>query len=140
MRPLTFINGVILGSAASLGGSLAVIIFFRWVMTLDATLDQSVVQGHLPLGALVTDMLLFLALTALAALAFWGELRARRWRTVADAALGVGLVAVFLWFFADPAARARDFLLLALLAAAGGVLASVAWRLGLTARFARWLG
>ena len=101
MRPLAFINGVILGSAASLGGAIAVILFFRWVMTLDATLDQTVVQGHLPLGALAADMFLFLALTAVAALAFLGELRERRWRAAADLGLAAALTAVFIWFFAE---------------------------------------
>lgn len=140
MRPLTFINGVILGSAASLGGAIGVILFFRWVMTLDPTLDQTVVQANLQFGTLLTDMLLFLALTALAALAFWGELRERRWRAVADLALAAGLAAVFIWFFADAATRARDLLLLALAAVATAAALSVAWRLGLTAKFAHWLG
>ncbi len=139
MRPLAFINGVILGSAGSLGGAIGVILFFRWVMTLDSSLDQTVVVGHLPLAALVTDMSLFLALTALAALAFWGELRERRWRAGADLALAAGLAAVFIWFFADAATRARDFLLLAFAAVAAAAALSVAWRLGLTAKFAQWL-
>ena len=140
MRPLTFFNGVILGCAASLGGAIAVILFFRWVMTQDSTLDQTVVQGDLPFAALVTDMLLFQALAAVAALAFWGELRQRRWRAAADAVLGLALAAVFIWFFADAAARARELLLLACVAVAGAAAASVAWRLGLTGKFADWLG
>ena len=139
MRPLAFINGVILGSAGALGGAIGVILFFRWVMTQDPTLDQTVVQGHLPLGALSADMLVFLALTAVAALAFWGELRERRWRTPADLALATALTAVFIWFFAAEATRARDFLLLGFVAVAAAAALSVAWRLGLTAKFTQWM-
>ena len=140
MSPLTFINGVILGSAGALGSVLGVILFFRWVMTGDPSLDQAVVQGSLPLGELLRDMLIFLGLSLLALAAFWGEVRLKPWRVAADFVLWVTLLWVLIFFFADPARYLRDAALLGAGAAALAVLFTVAGRLGLVARLARWLG
>lgn len=140
MRPLTFIIGVILGSAGALGGVLGVILFFRWIMTGDPGLDQAVVQGSLPLGELLRDMLIFLGLALVAVAAFWGELRSKPWRMAADFVLCVTLLWVLIFFFANPARYLRDVVLLGTAAAAGAVLLAVVGRLGLIARLARWLG
>jgi ABC-type transport system involved in cytochrome c biogenesis permease subunit len=140
VRPLTFINGVILGSAGALGSVLGLIVFFRWVMTRDPSLDQTVVQGSLPIGELLRDMLIFLGLALLALAAFWGELRHKPWRGAADFVLCVTLLWVLIFFFADPARYLRDVALLGTGAAAGAVLLTVAGRLGLFARLERWLG
>ena len=140
MRPLTFINGVILGSSGALGSVLGLIVFFRWVMTRDPTLDQTVVQGSLPIGELLRDMLIFLGLALLALAAFWGELRRRPWRGPADFVLCVTLLWVLIFFFADPARYLREVALLGTGAAAGAVLLTVAGRLGLLERLGRWLG
>ena len=126
MRPLAFINGVIL--------------FFRWVMVLDPTLDQTVVQGHLPLAELVRDMCIFTLLTAAALAGFWGELRARPWRAKADFVLAVTLLAVLVYFFAEPASRLADLGWLAASSAVAAALFLAAGRMGLGARLARWLG
>lgn len=140
MRPMTFINGVLLGSSAALAGVLGVILFFRWVMVGDPTLDQTVVQSDLPLGELARDMAIFGALTLLALAAFLGELRARRWRLLADWLMSLGLVAVVIFFLGDPALHMRDFMLLAAAGIAGVLLFVVARRLGFLARMSRWLG
>ena len=140
MRPMTFINGVLMGSAGALGAVLGVILFFRWVMVSDPTLDQTVVQSDLPLGQLLRDMCIFTALALLALAAFWGELKTRRWRLTADWLMALALVAVILFFFAEPAARLRDFTLLALAGVAGAVIYGIFSRLGWTAGLARWLG
>ena len=140
MRPLTFINGVILGSAGALGSVLGLIMFFRWVMTLDTSLDQTVVQGSLPIGQLLLDMLIFLSLALLALAAFWGELRRKPWRGAADFVLCVTLLWVLIFFFADPARYLRDTALLAAGAAGAAVLLTAAGRLGLLAGLERWLG
>lgn len=140
MRPMTFINGVMLGSAGALGSVLGVILFFRWVMVSDPTLDQTVVQSDLPLGELSRDMCIFMALGLLALVAFWGELRSKRWRLIADWAMTLALVAVVLFFFAEPAARLRDFALLALAGVLGVIIYGIFSRLGWAARLADWLG
>lgn len=140
MRPLTFINGVILGSAGALGAVLGVILFFRWVMTGDPTLDQAVVQDSLPLGELLRDMLIFLGLSLVALAAFWGGLRLKPWRGVADFVLWVTLLWVLIFFFADPARYLRDVAFLGAGAGAAGVLLTAAGRSGLIARLTHWLG
>lgn len=140
MRPLTFINGVIFGSAAALGAVLAIIIFFRWVLTQDNTLDQTVVSSDLPLGELLRDMLIFMGLTALSGAAFLGELLRRPWRGAVDYLMAVALVAVIVFFFADPATRPRDMALLALTAALGAVLLTALGRMGFLQRISAWLG
>jgi len=137
---LTFINGVILGSAGALGCVLGVIVFFRWVLTLDSTLDQTVVQGSLPLGELLRDMLIFLGVTLLSLVGFWGELKRRPWRGAADFVLSVTVLWVLIFFFADPARYLRDLALLGVGTAAAAVALVLAGRLGLIARLSRWLG
>jgi len=139
MRPMTFINGVLLGSAGALAVVLGVILFFRWTMVGDPSLDQTVVQSDLPLGELTRDMCIFAALALLALAAFWGEIRVRRWRLAADWLMTLALVAVVLFFFAEPAARLRDFALLGLAGALGAVIYGIFSRLGWTARLLRWL-
>lgn len=140
MRPLTFITGVILGSAGALGSVLGLIIFFRWVMTRDATLDQTVVQSDLPIGEILRDMCIFTGLSLVALAAFLGELRLKSWRHAADFVLAVTLSGVLTWFFAEEQTRLADLALLAVIAAAGAVVLGVASRLGLIARVTRWLG
>jgi hypothetical protein len=109
-------------------------------MTRDPSLDQTVVQGSLPIGELLHDMLIFLGLALLALAAFWGELRQKSWRGAADFVLCVTLLWVLIFFFADPARYLRDVALLGMGAASGAVLLTVAGRLGLFARLERWLG
>lgn len=140
MRPLTFINGVLLGSSGALASVLGVILFFRWTLTSDPSLNQTVVHSDLPLGELLRDLCIFTVLALLALAAFLGELRVRHWRLVADYLLAVTLVGVVLFFFAEPDARVRDLVLLAVAALAGVLLYGVARSLGWTARFATWLG
>jgi Na+-transporting NADH:ubiquinone oxidoreductase subunit NqrB len=140
MRPMTFINGVLLGSTGALASVLGVILFFRWVMVGDPTLDQTVVRSDLPLGDILRYMAAFGALAFLALTAFLGELRQKRWRLLADWLMSVGLVGVIIFFLGDPALHMRDFMLLAAAGVVGVVLCVVARRLGFLARMSRWLG
>ena len=139
MRPLTFITGVIFGSAAALGSVLGLVLFFRWDMTLDASLDQTVVQTDLPLAALVLDMLIFLGLAALAGLALWGDLRRKAWRGRAAYLMGVALTGVCIFFLADAALRLRELAYLALLAVWLALSYTLARRLGLVRIMQGWL-
>lgn len=140
MRPLTFVNGVIFGSTAALGAVLGIVLFFRWVMRLDPSLDQTVVQSDLPLSGLVEDMAIFCALAGIAGLGFWGELLAKPWRGVADGALTLGLAAAAIFFFADPEARLVAYARLAFTALAFGLLITFLRRVGLMRQLRRWLG
>jgi len=139
MRPMTFINGVILGSTGALGCVLGILIFFRWILTQDHSLDQTVVLSDLPLDQLLHDMLLFMGLTVLAAAGFVGELLRKPWRGAADYLLAVAVVGVVIFFFAAPAARARELVFLALVALMGAALLTALVRLGLLKRVSTWL-
>ena len=137
---MTFVNGVLLGSAGALAVVLGFILFFRWTMVSDPSLDQTVVQSDLPLGELLRDMCIFSVLALLALAAFWGELRALRWRLAANWLMTLALVAVILFFFAQPATRLRDLALLGACGVAGALLFGAARRLGWVTRISAWLG
>jgi hypothetical protein len=138
MRPLTFITGVILGSSAALGCVLALLIFFRWVLTLDSTLDQTVVLSDLPLGDLLRYMGVFLGLAALACAGFLGELFRKPWRGAVDYLLAVAVTGVVIFFFAAAETRLRDLFVLAAVAGMGAIAFTVLARVGLLARVAGW--
>jgi hypothetical protein len=140
MRPMTFINGVLLGSAGALAVVLGVILFFRWTMLGDPTLDQTVVQSQLPLGELTRDMCIFGVLALLALAAFLGELRVKRWRLLADWLMTVVLVGVIIFFLGEPAARLRDLTALALAAILAVFLYGIFSRTSWASRLANWLG
>lgn len=139
MRPLTFLNGVILGSTAALGGVSGVILLFRYLLTRDGSLDQTVVQSALPLGELGRDALMFSVLALISGFAFWGQVKDRRWRWIAEVALILGLSAVATWFLAVPGNRARDLIALG----SGGLvvlgIGVTCWYTGLFRRISAWL-
>lgn len=139
MRPLTFLNGVIFGSATALGGGSAVILLLRFVLGRDASLNQTVVQSALPIGELGRDAALFSAVAVLAGLAFWGQVATRRWRWMAELVLAVALSAAAVWFLAVPGDRARDLITLALAAIAVFTLGVAGWRTGFFRRIFAWL-
>lgn len=139
MRPMTFINGVIFGSATALGAVLAILIFFRWVLTQDSTLDQTVIVSSLPLHEIIKDMLIFLGMAVVSGAAFVGELFRKPWRGVLDYLQAVLLVGIVLYFFAAAATRGRELLLLGLAASGGAVVLTALSRLGLFRRIAAWL-
>ena len=140
MRPMTFINGVLLGSAGALAVVLGVILFFRWTMLGDPSLDQTVVQSDLPLGELLRDMFIFGVLAFLALAAFLGELRVKPWRLLADWLMSVALVGVVIFFLAEPGARLRDFAVLARAAVLGAIIYGIFSRTSWASRLSDWLG
>jgi hypothetical protein len=140
MRPMTFINGVLLGSSGALAIVLGLILFFRWLMVGDPTLDQTVVQSDLPFGELLRDMVIFGGLAFLSLAAFLGELRLKRWRRIADWLMAMALVGVILFFLAEPAEWLRDFSLLALAGILAAVIYGIFSRSGWAARLTHWLG
>jgi uncharacterized membrane protein AbrB (regulator of aidB expression) len=119
---------------------LGLILFFRWTMVGDPTLDQTVVQSDLPLGEILRDMLIFGGLALLALAAFIGELRLKRWRLLADWLMGVALVGVVIFFLGEPAARLRDFMVLTAAAILGAIIYGIFSRTSWASRLSSWLG
>ncbi|HEX5340008.1 MAG TPA: hypothetical protein VFX47_03930 [Gammaproteobacteria bacterium] len=109
---MTFINGVLFASTTALAGVLCIIVFLRWIMSLDAGLDQAVVQGSLPLGELCRDIVIFGVLAVIAGVTFWGEIKRRDWHGWAEFLLLFGLIACLIFFLAEAPNRLRDLGLL----------------------------
>ena len=138
MRPLSFVNGVIFGSTAALGGVSGVILFFRYVLISDSSLDQIAVRSALPLGELERYTLIFSVLAVLAGLAFWGQVVGRRWRWLAEFVLGLALIAAGIWFLAAPANREHDLVVLALCVLTVLAIGAAGWYTGFFRRFHAW--
>jgi hypothetical protein len=88
MRPAVVVLGFVLGSAAAITFALA------GTMIVFVTLRSEYPRLESELGPLLTSAALFSLLTVAAAASFYGELKGRRWRWGALAALLVMLVAV----------------------------------------------
>jgi hypothetical protein len=140
MRPLTFINGVIFGSAAALGAVLTLVICFRWAMTLDTSLDQTVVSSDLPLDQLVLYVAVFLGFAALAGVSFWTGLKRRPTRWFWQYLSALTLVAVVVFFLADQENRARELVWVALFGLLAALVLLAAAYSGLLRQIQRWLG
>ena len=92
MRPLAIVTGFVLGTAASITFSMAV------VGLLLAVLAPDYPQVRPEIKPLLTSSALFLALTAASGLSFIGLLRETRWRWWAQAAMWIALVAIVVYF------------------------------------------
>lgn len=92
MRPLVVLLGIVMGSTVSIAAALLLTgVVFLLLPEHGARLADE--RG--PLGV---ACLLSVALAAIAATSFYGELRLRAWRHTAHLALGLGLAAV-LWTY-----------------------------------------
>ena len=92
MRPLTVLIGIVMGSTVSMAVGLA--------MTLAVFLllpDQAARVGE-EIWPLTRSFAFMLGLAAVAAASFYAELRDRRWRRVAHAALLLSL-ALAVWMY-----------------------------------------
>jgi hypothetical protein len=92
MRPLAVLIGIVMGSTVSMAAGLA--------MTLAVFLllpDQAKRVGE-ELWPLTRTFAFMLVLAAIAGASFYGELRDRRWRRLANGAL-VGALAVTGWLY-----------------------------------------
>lgn len=92
MRPLTVINGFLLGSCLSICLSLAMTL----VTSLIVGADQPRIRAEI--RPLVFSVMIFLGLTALAALSFYGMVRGRSWRWAAQCAVLAALAAAG-WYY-----------------------------------------
>lgn len=92
MRPLGFLTGVVLGSAAS----IALVLLMVVVVFAFAAGSQSAVGDEYP--GLLASAGLFGVLAAAAAAAFAGLQRERAWRWAAQALMWL-LLAAIVWFY-----------------------------------------
>jgi len=85
---LGFLTGVVLGSAVSISGVLAMVLVMFLVVSSD---HPALVQEYAPL---VRAVVLFALLAAVAGAAFVGLQKRRRWRWAAQGAMWVTLAAI----------------------------------------------
>ncbi len=92
MRPSAVLLGFVLGSAGAITfGLLGVAFVFTWLLP-----DYPRLAGELP--ALWRSLVVFAVLTGAAALSFYGQLRAKRWRRAAISALLL-VIALIGWLY-----------------------------------------
>jgi hypothetical protein len=95
LRPLTVINGILLGSAASIAAGLLVVLLLFYLL----------VDEHPRLAeefpALVSSTLIFLGLTAVCAFSFVGLLKQWRTRWLGQALMWGGLALVVFYYLPD---------------------------------------
>ncbi len=92
MRPLTAINGILLGSCVAITVSLTAVL----VVFLVLGDDYPRLQGEF--DALVASVLIFLGMTAISAASFYTLVINHKARFIAQAALWGGLVATTLYY------------------------------------------
>jgi hypothetical protein len=92
MRPLAVLLGIVMGSTVS----LAVGLVLTWVVFL--FMPQHADRLAAEKAPLLKAILLFTLLSAAAAASFYGEIRGRRWRLQAMAAM-VALLGVAVWTY-----------------------------------------
>jgi Na+-driven multidrug efflux pump len=95
LRPLTIINGILLGSAASIAVGLCVVLllFFLLIDEYPRLADE--------FPSLVASALIFLALTAVSAFSFVGLIKQWRSRWLGQTAMWLGLVMVVFYYLPD---------------------------------------
>jgi hypothetical protein len=92
MRPLGFLTGIVLGSAASIA-----LVLLMVVLTLALAATRQPAASHEYPG-LLASAALFGILASLAGAAFVGLQRERRWRWIAQAAMWLWLAGIT-WYF-----------------------------------------
>jgi len=93
MRPMTMLNGILLGTAGAIALGSAVTLLIVAVLA-----DESArLQGEW--RPLLVTTVLFAALTALCAAAFIGHLRERAWRWSAQVGVVLALAAIVAFFW-----------------------------------------
>jgi len=95
VRPSVVLLGFVLGSSAAISFSLGGVALVFAILRSDyPRLDSE-------LGPLLTHLAIFLVLTAVAGLSFWGALHQARWRWAGFAGLAVMLVAIGAFYWPD---------------------------------------
>jgi hypothetical protein len=92
MKPLTVLIGIVMGSSVS----LAVGLLLTWIVVL--LIPEHADRLAAEKAPLVKAILLFTLLSAAAGASFYGELRERRWRLPAHAAM-LGMLGAAFWMY-----------------------------------------
>lgn len=92
MTPLTFVSGVLLGSAASIFFGLLVVLGLYVALGL----DEPRIAAEFP--GLWRSALIFLVVTAACAIGFIGQLRQARWRWLGQGLMWASVAATAAWF------------------------------------------
>ncbi len=92
MRPLVVLLGIVMGSTVSIAAAL---LMTGLVFLLLPGYDDRLAEERVPLMVACT---LSVILAGVATTSFYGELRSRRWRYAAHAALAV-VLAIALWTY-----------------------------------------
>lgn len=95
MQPLTVITGILLGTSASIGAGLAVVLLLFFILA----------DEHPRLAAefapLLTSTGIFVGMTAICAASFIGLVRNRRWKWAAQGLMWSGLLLVVLYYLPE---------------------------------------
>jgi hypothetical protein len=92
MRPLAVLIGIVMGSAVAIAVGLGMVLIIFLILSG----EHAELEAEYP--ALLRAVGLFALLATVAATSFVGELRARRWRPLAHAAL-VASLALIVWMY-----------------------------------------
>ena len=93
MKPSVVLLGFVLGSSAAISFSLFGVAIVFWVLQPEyPRLDSE-------LEPLLTHLGIFVLLTGVAGLSFYGMLRERKWRRIAVTALGAMLAGVVAYYW-----------------------------------------
>ena len=92
MHPMTVVTGILLGSAASIALGLAV------VMLMFFLLSGRHPQLAAEIGPLVSNTLIFLAMTVICAASFIALVKERRWWWIPQSGMWAGLTLVVLYY------------------------------------------
>jgi hypothetical protein len=92
MQPLAIITGVFLGTSASIGLGLCVVLLLFFLL-LD---DHPRLGEELP--ALLVSTGIFVVMTAICAISFLGVIRRRSWRWFAQLAMWAGIVGTAIYY------------------------------------------
>ena len=93
MRPLTVVNGIILGSCLSIAVSLGAVVLMFLV------LDDEYPRLDHEFRVLITSMVIFLAMTAISAASFYGMLRKHPARVPAQLVMWLGIAATSYYYW-----------------------------------------
>ncbi len=92
MRPLTVINGIILGTCLSIAVSLAAVVLMFLI------LDDEYPRLGYEFRALIASLAIFIAMTAISAVSFYWLLVRHHWRFAAQGGLWAGIAMTVYYF------------------------------------------
>lgn len=92
MRPLAILNGIILGSSVAIALGLGVTVFIFYLLIPEHP------EMKTEFGSLLNSTGIFMTVSAVAALAFAGQVMDKRWKWIAEAGLVLALAVTVLYY------------------------------------------